>query len=76
MTSYISPSSTKEIFAKERHIDGPLVKYITLSENTPVRLIAFCLSESNILYCFLYFLVTLMAGAFQAQMYFNCYNFL
>ena len=72
---FTSPSSTKEYFTKEGHIDGSLVKSITLSENTPVKLIAFFLSDSNIWYCFMYFVMTLIAAAFHVQIFFNCSNF-
>ena len=34
VTSCISLSSTKVFFTKKRHIDGSLLKSITLSENT------------------------------------------
>ena len=41
VTSCISSSSSKELFTKECHTDGSLVKLIGLSENTPVRFIDF-----------------------------------
>ena len=48
VTKCISPSSTKEFFSEELHIDDSLVKPITLPENAPVRLIDYFLSDSNI----------------------------
>ena len=50
MTSCISPSSTKEVFTKECHIDGSLVKPIALPKYTPVKLISFFFSVIAILY--------------------------
>ena len=70
MTKCISPSSTKEFFSEELHIDDSLVKPITLPENAPVRLIDYFLSDSNIWYSFGYFVVPLLVATFYAQMFF------
>ena len=74
VTSCISPSSTKAFFTRELYIDGSLVKSITLSKNSSGICCCFFLSDGNIWYCFLYFVVTLIAAAFHAEMFFNCSN--
>ena len=77
VTSCISPSSTQVIFAKESQVNGSFFKSITLSESTTgmyQTIIFFFLSDNSIWYCFLYFVMTLIAAAYDAQMFFNCFN--
>ena len=73
------PSSTKVFFKKEFHIVGSLVKSITFSENTSgiCQIHCFPFLVIAIIYTvFLYFVATIVAAAFHAQMFFNCSNFL
>ena len=75
---YISLSSGKVFFVKEHYIYGSWVKSITISENTSgIRQIYFFSFFSMIEIFdsfFLYFVVTLLAAAFHAQMFLNCSN--
>ena len=76
MITFISPPTTKTLSTKERHIDGSVVKSISLSENTPGICQTYCFSFFTVIAVLdsvlLYFMVTLIAVPFHAQMFFNC----
>ena len=74
--SFVSPPTTKVLSTKERHIDGSLVKSISLSENTPSIRQTYCFSFFSVIAVlnsvFLYFMMTLIVAPFHAQMFFDC----
>ena len=64
----------KYFFTEEPHINGSLVKLINLSENTPGIYLAYSFSSFSVIVIFDAIVVTLIAAAFHAQMFFNCFN--
>ena len=73
----ISPSSTKVFYYNRTShswfigkISYFLWKYFWFMRD----FFSFFLSNSKIWYCFLYFVTTLVAAAFHAQIFFNCSN--